>query len=172
MLTASIIIPVFNAENTIELCISSLLDQNYNKSLYEILVINDGSNDETEKILNEYEAKGQIKFINQINQGPAIARNNGAKQSSNEILIFTDSDCELDVNWLSEMLKPFENQEIVGVQGRYKTKQKSLTALFDQVDIETRYNKMRKPEYIDFLSTYSCAYRKNVFNSSERGERE
>jgi len=103
-------------------------------------------------------------MVKQHNQGPAAARNNGAKASRGEILVFTDSDCELSFDFLENIIAPIENNAtIVGVQGSYKTKQNDFIAQFGQVEIETRYKKMVKNEYIDFIGTYAAAYKKGIF---------
>lgn len=63
------------------------------------------------------------------------------------------------------MIKPFENKDIVGVQGRYKTKQSEIVAKFAQYEIEERYERMRRSRYIDFIGSYSAAYKRGVFLS-------
>ncbi|MFH1240352.1 MAG: glycosyltransferase [Candidatus Diapherotrites archaeon] len=159
-MNASVIIPVFNGEQTIKPCIESLINQTFGES-YEIIVVDDGSTDETKDVVKSFDSK--ITYLFQKNKGPAIARNAGAKNAKFEILVFIDADCIAEKNWLNEMVRPFKNKEIVGVQGRYKTMQKSLTARFVQIEIEERYEKMKKHENIDFIGSYSAAYRKEIF---------
>lgn len=156
----SIIIPAYNAENTIATCLESALNQSVQKKDYEVIVIDDGSRDNTLKIAENY----PVRIKPQRNQGPATARNNGAEQAKGDILIFTDSDCELDFNFLKNITAPFKHDpEIVGVQGSYKTKQTQFMARFGQVEIENRYKKMSKNKYTDFIGTYAAAYRKDIF---------
>jgi glycosyltransferase involved in cell wall biosynthesis len=158
----SIIIPVYNKEKTIRKCLDSLLNQSYSKE-YEIIVVDDGSNDRTKEIVEKFE---RVKLLKQEHKGPASARNLGAKQAKGEIILFTDADCIADKHWAKEMVKPFENPEIVGVQGRYETKQKELIARFSQLEIEDRYERMKTFETIDFIGSYSAGYRKGVFLKS------
>ncbi len=162
-MNASVIIPVFNEGKTIQQCIESLINQKFSGS-YEIIIVDDGSTDKTSQIVKKF--RNNVKYLFQKNKGPATARNTGAKNAKFEILIFIDADCIADEKWLSEMVNPFENKEIAGVQGRYKTKQKSLTARFVQIEIEERYEKMKKHENIDFIGSYSAAYRKEIFKSA------
>ena len=160
-LTCSLIIPAYNAEKTITVCLDSALSQSIPKDSYEIIVVDDGSSDNTASVVSKYDS---VKLIKQRNQGPATARNHGAKEAKGNILIFTDSDCELDVDFIKNLLYEFdENPEIAGVQGRYKTKQKEFIAQFCQVEIETRYHKMEQNRYIDFIGTYAAAYRASIF---------
>jgi len=156
----SVIIPAFNSEKTIGKTIESIVKQKTTEKL-ELIVVDDGSRDNTAKEVRKFK---DISLIQQKkNSGPAVARNLGAKKAKGEIILFTDADCVAEKNWLEEMIKPFENQEVVGVQGTYKTKQKNWTARFVQAEIEDRYDLMKKKEFIDFIGSYSAAYRKKVF---------
>jgi cellulose synthase/poly-beta-1,6-N-acetylglucosamine synthase-like glycosyltransferase len=161
---ASVIIPVFNEEKNIPDCLNSLLNQSLKHSQYEIIVIDDGSTDNTDKIIEE-NFSNSVKLIKQNKKGPAAARNKGAELAESDIIVFTDADCELDANWLREMIIPIEKQNVDGVQGRYKSKQNNIVARFTQHEIEQRYKLLNRKKYIDFVSTYSAAYKKEVFMS-------
>ena len=156
----SVIIPAYNAEKHISSCLEALLNQTLASDQYEAIVVNDGSTDRTEEIVRQYDA---VRLISQPNNGPAIARNRGVSESKGEIVIFIDSDCVPETDWLEEMSKPFDDPRIVGVQGRYKTKQGELVARFAQLEIEERYKKMLREQWIDFIGTYSAGYRKTEF---------
>lgn len=159
----SVVIPVYNAENEISLCLDALLNQTLAKELYEIILVNDGSTDNTEEIARKYD---RVKVINQENQGPAAARNNGVRNANSDIIVFTDSDCIAEPNWLEEIIKPFEDPEVVGVQGIYRTKQREIVARFAQIEIEERYRKMSRKDRIDFIGSYSAAYKRKEFEES------
>lgn len=151
----SVIVPVYNGETVIGECIDGLLAQDF-EGQREIIVVDDGSTDGTTKIAEE---KG-VKVIRQEHMGPATARNTGIKNARGEIVLFTDADCVPERNWIREMTRPFEDREIAGVQGAYKTKQLSLIARFCQLEIEDRYRRMKGA--IDFIGTYAAGYRKTV----------
>lgn len=159
MTDVSIIVPVYNAEATVENTIRALLDQDY-KGKYEIIFVDDDSTDRTTHMIMKYDA---VKLVTQEHGGPARARNRGAKVARGDTLVFTDADCVPEDNWLSNMMKPLEKDEIDGVQGAFRTRQKSVIARFVQQEIEDRYTKMQKEKFIDFVSTYSAAYRKIMF---------
>ncbi len=156
---ASVIVPAFNAEKTIRQCVKALEAQIFSKE-FEIIVVDDGSSDKTSEIAKSF---SKVRLLQQKNAGPALARNNGAKKARGEIIIFTDSDCEPKKNWLEEMLKPFSNKGVAGVQGTYKCRQKELVARLIQLEIESSYARMAKQKFIDFIGSYSAAYRKSVF---------
>jgi glycosyltransferase involved in cell wall biosynthesis len=155
----SIIIPVYNGEKTIAKCLESLASQKTKRN-YEIIAVDDGSADNTKKIIKKMK---KVRLMEQEHKGPAAARNLGAKSAKGDILLFTDSDCIPEKDWAEKMSVPFEKKEISGVQGSYKTKQRSLIARFCQLEIEERYERMRSKKYIDFIGSYSAGYRKNVF---------
>lgn len=158
--SVSIIIPAFNAEKTIPACLDALLNQTIHPS--EIIVVDDGSTDDTFHVLETYSL---VKVISQKNQGPAKARNAGAYAAKSDIILFLDSDCVPEKNWMEEMLQPFDDEKVVGVQGSYKTRQTSLVARFDQLDIEYRYERMKRAKVLDWIGSYSAAYRRKIFLS-------
>jgi len=161
MMFYSVIIPAYNARNTIEKCMLALTNQSIPKENYEVIVIDDGSTDNTSDIVKRF----PVRYIYQSNKGPATARNTGAKEAKGEIILFTDSDCIPGKNWIEEMAKPFENPKVMAVKGAYKTEQKTLTARFAQIEFEERFNMLKKAESIDMVDTYSAGYRKSVFFS-------
>jgi cellulose synthase/poly-beta-1,6-N-acetylglucosamine synthase-like glycosyltransferase len=157
----SVIVPAYNAEGTISACLENLSNQSYPKKCYEIVVIDDGSTDCTFDLVEA----SNIKCKSQPNQGPASARNNGVLESVGSIVLFTDSDCVPDLNWIEEMVTPFQDSDVAGVKGAYRTKQKELAARFAQAEFEDRYDLLKKSVWIDMVDTYSAAFRKDVFLS-------
>jgi glycosyltransferase involved in cell wall biosynthesis len=93
----SVIIPLYNSKDTIIDTINSVVNQTY-KEVLEIIVINDGSTDGSEKLVEDFIANNKtsriIKLINQPNSGVSSARNRGIKESSGEYIAFLDSDDE------------------------------------------------------------------------------
>ena len=163
-LSATVIIPAFNAESTMGKCLEALAGQKTKKE-FEVIVVDDGSKDKTKKIAKEFK-KIPVVLLEQNHAGPAKARNLGARKAKGTIIIFLDSDCIARENWLEEILKPFENKEIAGVQGIYESRQKEFIARFIQLEIEERYKKMKKLERIDHIGSYSAAYRRELFLES------
>ncbi|MCD4653747.1 exopolysaccharide biosynthesis polyprenyl glycosylphosphotransferase [bacterium] len=156
----SVIIPAYNAESSIVRCLDALKNQSIRRDMYEIIVVDDGSTDETGDLARQAGAK----VFCQENQGPAMARNHGVEQAKGDIIVFTDSDCIADTEFLDEMIKPFSDPTIVGVKGAYRTKQKRLWARFAQVEFMERYAKLSRSKSIDFVDSYAAAFRKNIFS--------
>jgi glycosyltransferase involved in cell wall biosynthesis len=155
----SVIVPAFNSSGTISKCIESLERQSFGRP-YEIIVVNDGSTDDTEQKARMFK---KARVISQENAGPAKTRNVGARAAKGSIVLFTDADCIADYNWIAEMVKPFEDEKVVGVQGRYRTRQKGVIPVFTQLEIEQRYERMAAASDVDFIGSYAAAYRKSIF---------
>ena len=157
--SVSIIIPTFNGASRIGNCLDALLQQTAGRNA-EILVVNDGSTDNTVDVVGRYPG---VRLITQANAGPAAARNRGALEAQGTIILFTDDDCVPTPDWLDAMLEPFQDAEVVGAKGVYRTRQKSLVARFVQIEYEDRYRLMSHLDSIDFIDTYSAAFRRERF---------
>ncbi len=157
--SASIIIPTFNGSRRIGYCLDALMEQMAGRDI-EVLVVDDGSTDNTAAVVAGY---ASVRLISQPNAGPATARNRGAMEAQGEILLFTDDDCVPMPDWLDAMLAPFKDPEVVGAKGVYRTRQRRLTARFVQVEYEDKYHLMAGLPEIDFIDTYSAAFRRERF---------
>lgn len=101
----SIIIPVYNAEKFIEKCLDSILKQEDNQLIFEIIAVNDGSTDDSLKVLNHYpKLFSNITIIDSVNKGAGSARNIGIAKASGNYIWFIDAD-----DFISE--KSFKNLE-------------------------------------------------------------
>ena len=103
MIDLSIIIPVYNAEKYLDKCLDNIINQSFNN--YEIILVNDGSTDNSEKIVDDYVNKySNIIKINKKNGGPGAARDEGLKIARGNYISFVDSDDYVDSNMLSYMM--------------------------------------------------------------------
>lgn len=99
----SIIVPVYNVEEYLNECIDSILNQDYTN--LEVILINDGSIDNSGAICNKYAVKDQrVKVLHQENQGVAIARNLGLKYATGDYISFIDSDDWIDQGMYTDMI--------------------------------------------------------------------
>ena len=155
----SIIIPTFNGGARIAGCLDALLKQTSGRDA-EILVVDDGSTDNTEEVVTAYPG---IRLVSQSNGGPAAARNRGVLEARGTIVLFTDDDCVPTSGWLAAMTDPFKDPDVVGVKGVYRTHQRRLVARFVQVEYEDKYRLMSHRPEIDFVDTYSAAFRRDRF---------
>lgn len=100
----SIIIPVYNVEKYIKNCLDSIMNQSFDD--YEVIVVNDGTKDDSMDIVEKY----PVKVIEQKNQGLSVARNHGAEKAKGEYLIFLDSDDSWNKDLLKEINKSLKNK--------------------------------------------------------------
>lgn len=99
----SVIIPVYNTSKYLHRCLDSILNQNFTD--FELILINDGSTDDSLKILREYEAKDRrIIVIDKPNEGVSAARNHGIEIAKGEYIMFCDSDDHVAENWCETLL--------------------------------------------------------------------
>lgn len=107
----SIIVPVYNAEARLKMCLESLVNQTIKD--IEIIIINDGSTDGSEKIINEYREKysSLITYYNKLNEGVAKARNFGIKKANSDYILFVDSDDYIDLESVQKLM-PYINRNI------------------------------------------------------------
>ncbi|WP_027184631.1 glycosyltransferase [Desulfovibrio inopinatus] len=158
-LALSVVIPAYNAAATLPDLLEALAKQTVPASDFEVLIVDDGSTDATAEIAH----RAGVRVISQQNQGPASARNHGAREAHGKIVVFTDSDCAPDPGWLAAMAAPFDDPEVMGVQGAYRTEQTALAARFAQLEFEDRYDLMRCYPTIDLVATYAAAFPRAIF---------
>jgi len=115
----SIIVPAYNEGKTIALTLKSLLELNYPKKLLEVIAVNDGSADETRKVMESFKGQG-VKVINKVNGGKASALNVGIKKSTGEIIVCMDADSVVDRDALRKTLGYFSNPEVAAVASSVK----------------------------------------------------
>lgn len=160
--SVTVIVPAYNAAATLTPCLTALKAQTYPEALRTIIVVDDGSTDNTKQIAAEL----GVEIVGQSNQGAASARNLGARKADTDLILFTDSDCEPLGDWLAKMVAPFSDPQVVGAKGFYLTRQSSLTAKFVQAEYEIKCRGLDQRDSIDFIDTFSAAYRRAVFLDS------
>lgn len=116
----SVIIPVYNSEKYIEKCLDSVLNQTYKN--FEIIVINDGSKDNSKEILEKYAKKypNIIRHIEQENKGVAKTRNYGIQIAKGEYIAFIDNDDYIDNDYLENFVNVAKTGEYDAVIGGYR----------------------------------------------------
>jgi len=155
----SIVVPVRNAARTLEACLQALGRQTLPAGAYEVIVVNDGSTDATASLASRF----PVQCLTIAPSGPAAARNQGVAAARGDLVLFTDGDCAPAPDWAARMAAPFARPEVVGARGVYRTQQNSLVARFVQQEYQDKYDRTARQRSIDFIDTYSAAYRREVF---------
>ena len=153
----SIIIPVLNAQAYIGACLEALLSQDYPKYKFEIIVVDNGSSDETLSIVKKY----PVKLLTKINCNISSLRNWGAKHAKGDVFAFIDADCIAPSNWLYEasLLLNIEN---VGAVGCWYALPQSPTNVERVWDIVTFYRRERTGP-IDWVPSGDLIIKKENF---------
>lgn len=150
--TISIIIPIYNCDKYIKNCVNSLLNQTY--SNIEIILIDDGSTDESSSTCKEMEnLDSRVSFYHQDNKGVSSARNYGIKMSKGTFICFVDCDDWVDENYCMTLLKGFKDDiqlSVVGIEQR-----KNL----DKV----KYKLIENYEYQNRTEAYKSIFRDRNF---------
>jgi GT2 family glycosyltransferase len=155
----SVIIPARNAGRTIGECVLATLSQSVPRNLYEVIVVDDGSEDQTAVIAR----RCGVRVISQPPLSLAAARNTGARAARGDILVFVDADCVPKLDWLAQMVAPFADRQVAGVKGAYLTNQEGLLPRLIQAEWEDTYRRLQETETIDLVDGYSAAYRRDLF---------
>ena len=112
----TIVIAAYNAASTLDECLSSLVQMHYPD--YEVIVVDDGSTDETGRIADAYAAEfPYVKAIHESNEGLSVARNIGLSAATGEIVAYTDADCRVDPDWLFYMAAKLMQSHTAAVGG-------------------------------------------------------
>jgi len=154
----SVVIPCHNVEKEIANCITALLEQDYPKDKFEIIVVDDGSTDDTLGIVSGYDIK---VLRHERRKGRAVAMNTGIEVASGSIIAFTNADCVPEKSWLMKLIAGYTNDRVAGVGG--------LTTTPAEGDIYLEF--MRRLSYMQYngpentyspLSSSNISYRKSI----------
>lgn len=151
----SIIVPVYNAENYIEECILSLINQDYKN--IEILLIDDGSDDSSGAICDFYAKRDRrIIVVHAENEGVSAARNRGIRLAKGTWLSFVDSDDWVENNYISLMYsKAIENKVEYVTCGYYRFSHNEVVAA---INGDGKYGKISSSEYVKKILNVQNGY--------------
>jgi len=149
----SAIIPAYNEEKAIIKTINSLLAQDYPKDLFEIIVVNDGSTDNTKSVCEDFAKKGLITLINKRNGGKASAMNKAIKVAKNELIYVLDADSFAQKDSFKQLIGYFNNPKVAAV-----------TSSMEVTSKNTMVQKIQWIEYFfsifmrKIMSLFNCLY--------------
>lgn len=144
----SVIVPVYNTQKYLKRCIDSIKNQTY--SNLQILLIDDGSTDESPQICDEYKKiDNRIKVIHKVNSGPGDSRNIGIDESEGELISFVDSDDWIPLNLYEESIKYFNTLDVDVVQyDRELVKQYKNINIKENADVKVLENNQILEDYL------------------------
>lgn len=155
---ASVIIPTYNRSALLKQTLNTLLKQDISKEKFEVIVIDDGSTDNTEYVVNEYKNKLNIKYYKQEHNGFRVAsiRNIGIKKSEGDICIFVDSGVLIKSNGISSNIKTHKCNENIAVIGymygfdEYNENEEIINKMhIDSLNVDGYIEELEKKEIYD-----------------------
>lgn len=165
MVKVSIIVPVYNTAKYLSMCIESLINQTLKD--IEIILINDGSTDESESIIKKYKDK-RIKYIFKKNEGIGKTRNLGIEKTNGEYLAFIDSDDYIEPNFCEVMYnKAIKDECDIVICDYYKDINERLEEVKFASFKDT--NLKENPEIINLINLGPCnkIYKKDLFKNQK-----
>lgn len=152
----SIIVPAYNTEKYIDKCLKSIFSNTYKN--FEVIIVNDGSTDKTEDIINKYIKKyDNIIYIKQKNMGLSLARNNGVKKATGDYLLFIDSDDYVEKNLLENINKNIDDLDVLRYQLNIVFNDKIIPyeeKEFNVTDGIDAFEKIVKYKFIEMAALY------------------
>ena len=169
MVKFSIIVPVYNVEKYLSGCLDSILKQSYEN--YEVIVVNDGTKDNSQDIIDEYVKKDKrIKGFIKENGGLSDARNYGVKKAKGDYLLFVDSDDDINNKLIEKLNDEIEKNmpdmirfQIVKVTN--DEKDKVCSNVFENVSGHEAFLKLATDDY--FVTAWSCVYKKEFWDMNK-----
>ncbi len=153
----SLVIPARYAAATLPACLDAVVPLLERGELREILLVDDGSEDDTAAIARSH----GVTCLRGEGRGPGAARNLGWRAASSPVVWFIDSDCVAEPRALSVLLEHLDDTEVAGVGGSYgNMRPDSLLACLIHEEIVARHAAM--PARVDFLATFNVAYRREA----------
>ncbi|MCF8241917.1 MAG: glycosyltransferase [Melioribacteraceae bacterium] len=115
----SVIVPTFNRSGELKELLDSLINQTFPKDEFEVLIVDDGSTDNTEELITSFQNDTSLNltFLKQDHKGPGTARNYGMNEANGNYFVFIDSDCIADENWLTAFYKATKDLIAAGFGG-------------------------------------------------------
>lgn len=174
MVKFSIIVPVYNTEQYLERCIESILKQTYEE--YEIILVNDGSTDNSKKIIREYQKQypEKIKVVSKKNGGLSSARNKGVSKATGDYILFVDSDDYIEKGLLKTLnAKTKDSPDVIRFQIKEICGDKICMYRelpFETVKGDTAFKKIAKYHYVEVACCYAyrtAFYKENKFSFAE-----
>ena len=157
----SVIVPVYNTEKYLEKCLESIVNQTYQD--FEVIIVNDGSTDNSREIIDKYIEKypEKIKCINKQNGGLSSARNCGIEAATGDYIAFVDSDDYIDMQFFEQLLHYVKRDidlikfKLIKVDEEYKQLEKISGPVFDEFTGEKGFNTLA---FKDVLLEPACLY--------------
>lgn len=160
----SVVIPVYNGADTIERCVHSVLAQDYPVDEREIIVVENGSTDDTTAIVSAL----PVRLLHSAERGPSPARNVGWRAAASEIVAFTDADCIAERGWLRALAGAYSDPCVGGAGGPivpYAHAERSVVEQFAETHGPLNSFAAGAAMFLPDLYTANASYRRTVLEA-------
>jgi cellulose synthase/poly-beta-1,6-N-acetylglucosamine synthase-like glycosyltransferase len=156
----SVIVPVRDGEATIAACLDSILATDFPEERREILVVDNASTDGTATLIRSR----PVRYLREERRGVSNARNRGIAESGGEICVFLDADCVVEPQWLTELVRPFEDPEVGSVGGNLEHEPPANAAERQAVRLLGDWQQFAFASNPAYPITANAAYRRDVLD--------
>lgn len=160
----SVIIPIYNCEKYLDRLINSILNQSYTS--FELILINDGSKDNSGKIIKTYQDK-RIKILDKENTGVSDSRNKGLEIATGELICFLDSDDYISPNYFETIISYFEKYpktELLNFGFYSETENDKLERInYDLISYKEKYYENKEEIKKDFVELWDNTMLYNIW---------
>ena len=164
----SVVIPIYNVSPYLRLCLESIENQTYPH--FEVLLVNDGSRDDSKDICQEFIHKDKrFRYFEQENLGISVARNTGILNSNGEFITFIEGDDFVDPNYLEELYHAALKNDSEIVIGSYKEFNENdnnyYIHVFDDLEEHFKQNELMQKRGIEFETSWGILFHKRLFET-------
>ncbi len=162
METLSVIIPIYNSEQYLEICLNSLVSQTCKD--FEVILVDDGSTDNSAVICKQVcSANNNFKYFYQENSGPGSARNNGIRNASGKFISFIDADDYVEPNYIETIINNMNCDVLFfGSTHHYKNGKKTSHTYSKHNDISFFNILMEQDTYWDFVYPWNKCFKRDL----------
>ena len=163
MVRYSIVVCTYNGEKTIEDCVQSLLLQNIPQEEYEVIVVNDGSTDNVERVVRKFiRDRKNVRLIScASNRGLSAARNLGWEEAKGDFVFYIDDDAVADEDWVMKVAEEYR-QHVAGVGGYCRPYSVNQFSLYEQARTFLTYG--AHAEKVDGAGGANMSFRKQILS--------
>lgn len=161
--TISVVVPVYNGEHEIAACVQSILNIDYPRSDFEVIVVDNASSDRTAETARRF----PVRYLLQPKRGAAAARNMGVREARSDCIAFTDSDCIVDRAWLAELVKGLApGTACVGGMITMPAPRTDFEAYCSEFSAKSQENAMEgNAALFPYINTANALFRREVFGA-------
>jgi GT2 family glycosyltransferase len=158
-LVFSVVVPTLGRATSLERCLTALSRIEFEPEQFEVIVVNDGGGDETDRVTGAWQGPASLKALSTPAEGPAAARNAGIDAARGRFIAFTDDDCEPEGGWLRALEQALDANPSCAAGGRMVNGASGRCAAGSQVVLEAAYAHFnRDPAGPRFYATSNLAF--------------